>query len=63
MNGLFEWSFLGAAVGATATDGVEGPFGAVLGDDGAARIDEILGAVHDQERPQQRGDRVERLVC
>ena len=31
MNGLFEWSFLGAAVGATATDGVEGPFGAVLG--------------------------------
>ena len=31
MNGLFEWSFLGAVVGATATDGVEGPMGAVLG--------------------------------
>ena len=31
MNGLFEWSFMSAVLGAAATDGVEGPTGAVLG--------------------------------
>ena len=31
MNGLFEWSFMSAVLGAAATDGVKGPTGAVLG--------------------------------